>query len=520
MYRIMIVDDEPIVLDSLKTYPWQQYNCQVVLWADSGDMVLDHLEKKQPDILISDIRMPGLNGLELAKKIKQCRPDTEIILLTGFAEFEYAKQAISLGVHQYLLKPFRFEDITAALKSCMGVLEKRERQRSQQKQIQTQLETIYPLLTEQVYQDLLEGRIGNYSEKVTACNISEAAYVVFSTQCDTPGSPLDIALYAQLKEFLSGLEQEIYLAQGIDIISCIMCFHPHHPDSFCEQAALHLCEMIQESVMNKLGLEISFGISLPSRDIFMLHQLKKQSVRALNFRNSLGSRSLMLFSDIQKTTGHGIFNMTMYEKKIQKCIVQNQENELKSICEIMMNELIETANGDFSYIKKTLINLVVLTCRFVENYTSKSSRDYSQIEELFRCESIEKLSQNTVSLLLALTSPSPTSFSDGIADRIIDYMQQHLDQNITLDLLSQTMNYSTAYLSRLIKKNTGQSFSDLLQDMRLKKSQELLQQTDDRISDIAAKTGYNDVSYFIANFKKKTGVTPKEWRSLSKLGML
>jgi len=520
MYRIMIVDDEPIVLDSLKTFPWDEYNCQVILWADSGDMVLEHLETQRPDILISDIRMPGLNGLDLAKDVKKRSPDTEIILLTGFAEFEYAKQAISLGIHQYLLKPFRFEDIEHALKSCLDVLEKRERQRSQQAMIQTQLETIYPLLTEQVYQDLLEGHIGDYSEKVAACNIKEAIYIVCSTQCDTPGSPLDIALYAQIKSLLSGLEEDIYLAQGIDIISCILCFHPHHPDSFCEQAALHLCEMIQEAVTKNLGLDISFGISLPNRDIFMLHQLKKQSVQALNCRSSLGNRSLMLFSHIQKETGHGDFNMTMYEKKIQKYIVQNQEKELKNICETMLNELIETAHGDFSYIKKTLINLVVLTYRFAETYTSASSKDYSRIEELFRCESMEKLSKNTVSLLLALTSSAPTSFGDGIADKIIDYMQQHLDQNMTLDLLSQAMNYSTSYLSRLIKKNTGQSFSDLLQDMRLKKSQELLQHTDDRISDIAAKTGYSDVSYFIASFKKKTGVTPKEWRALAKLGTL
>lgn len=520
MYRIVIVDDEPIVLDSLKTFPWEHCDCRVVHWADSGDSVLQQLGTSCPDILISDIRMPGLNGLDLAQEVKKRSPDTEIILLTGFAEFEYAKHAIALGIHQYLLKPFRFEDIETALKSCIDTLKKREYQRSQQEMIQTQLETIYPLLTEQIYQDLLEGRIGDYSEKVAVCKIKEAVYIVISTQCDTPGSPLDIALYAQIKELISGMEQDIYLAQGIDIISCILCFRPHHPDTFCEQAALHLCEMIQESVMKKLGLEISFGISLPNRDIFMLHQLKKQSVQALNCRSSLGNCSLMLFSDIQKDTGHGIFNMTMYEKKIQKCIVQNLENDLKIICETMMEELLKTAHGDFTYIKKTLVNLVVLTYRFAETYTSGSSKDYSGIEELFRCESMEKLSQNAITLLLALTTPTPTSFGDGIAERITDYMEQHLDQNITLDLLSQTMNYSTAYLSRLIKKNTGQSFSDLLQDMRLKKSQELLQRTDDRISDIAAKTGYNDVSYFIANFKKKTGVTPKEWRSLSKLGAL
>ena len=86
---------------------------------------------------------------------------------------------------------------------------------------------------------LLEGRIGDYSEKIAACNIKDALYVVISTQSDFPGSSLDIALYAQIKELLNGMEPEVYLAQGIDIISCILCFNAKHSPEFCEVASLH-----------------------------------------------------------------------------------------------------------------------------------------------------------------------------------------------------------------------------------------------------------------------------------------
>ena len=107
----------------------------------------------------------GMNGLELSKAVKERSPETEIILLTGYAEFEYAKQALSLGIRQYLLKPFRFEDIESALLSCIHSLDNLESRRRQQTYIQEKLQLISPLLTEQIYQDLLEGRIGNYSEK-------------------------------------------------------------------------------------------------------------------------------------------------------------------------------------------------------------------------------------------------------------------------------------------------------------------------------------------------------------------
>lgn len=520
MYRIMIVDDEPIVLDSLKSFSWEDCNCQVVFWAESGTSALEQISLFQPDILISDIRMPGLNGLELSQKIKNIYPDIEIILLTGYAEFEYAKQAMSIGIRQYLLKPFRFEDITAALKLCIKSLEEKNIIQSRYHIMQEKLKTISPMLTTQIYQDLLDGKMGNYSEKLDILNIQPSTYVVISTQSDSPGGPLDLVLYAQLTELLDGMEPEIHLAQGIDIISCILCFQSTHPYSFCEQASLHLCEMLQTAVMEKLGLSISFGISLPSQDPFMLHQQKKQSVQALNFRQTLGNSSLMLFSDMQNNNDHGVFNLTMYEKKIQKCIVQSHAEELKTVCQSMLKELLKSAHGDFSYIRKTLINLVVLTYRFAETYGASKGGEYDSIEKLFQHESIEKLSENAFSLLLALLSPEPVSFGNGVAEKVTDYIEQNLNQNISLELLSQNSNYSTAYLSRLIKKTTGQSFSELLSELRLNKACQMLKSTDDKVSDIAEKTGYHDVSYFISVFKKKTGVTPKEWRSLAKLGEL
>ena len=203
--------------------------------------MLHTLESEKVDILISDIRMPGMNGLELSKAVKERSPETEIILLTGYAEFEYAKQALSLGIRQYLLKPFRFEDIESALLSCIHSLDNLESRRRQQTYIQEKLQLISPLLTEQIYQDLLEGRIGDYSEKIAACNIKDALYVVISTQSDFPGSSLDIALYAQIKELLNGMEPEVYLAQGIDIISCILCFNAKAFPEFCEVASFYTC---------------------------------------------------------------------------------------------------------------------------------------------------------------------------------------------------------------------------------------------------------------------------------------
>ena len=193
------------------------------------------------------------------------------------------------------------------------------------------------------------------------------------------------------------------------------------------------------------------------------------------------------------------------KRKYRNVLVQNQKQELQQTFRQFFDELLQSA-GDFSYIKKTLINLVVLTYRFAESYINSSENEYDAIEHLFRCESMETLSKESLSLLESLIQTGSSSFGDGIAERITDYLDRN-GQNVSLDMLAQSMNYSAAIHPS--SKIQGQSFSELLLDLRLKKSMELLRLTDMRINDIAAKAGYNDVSYFISIFKKCTGVTPE-----------
>ena len=279
--------------------------------------------------------------------------------------------------------------------------------------------------------------------------------------------------------------------------------------------------MLQTAVAETLGSSISFGISLPNRNLLTLHQLKKQSVQALNYRQSLGNSSIVLYSDIQETTGRKKkFDIGIYEKRIQKCIVQNQKNELEQLYQDLVKELLISAQGDFHYVKKNLINLVILSFRFAESRTADIKNDYKKIEWLFQCESIENLKEETWTLLEELLPSEPTTSCSNVSELVKDYINHHISEDISLEQLSQNLCYSTAYLSRLIKKSTGQTFSELLQNLRMQKAQELLTTTDDKVNVVASKAGYNDISYFISMFKKKTGVTPTEYRSLSRLGVL
>ena len=170
-YRVMIVDDEPIVCEGLRTFYWDRYECEIAAEAMDGAEALELAETVRPDIIISDIRMPEMDGIAFSQRIKALDPGCEIILLTGYADFAYAQQALKIGVHDYLLKPFSFEDIEKALMGCIAAIADRNRKLEAENHIREQLYTMVPFLTKQVYQDLLDGNTTADTDKIAVCRI-------------------------------------------------------------------------------------------------------------------------------------------------------------------------------------------------------------------------------------------------------------------------------------------------------------------------------------------------------------
>ena len=520
-YQVMIVDDEPIVCEGLRTFAWEQYGCEISCEAVDGVEALERAERTRPDIIISDIKMPGMDGILFSQKIKERFPDTEIILLTGYADFTYAQQALKIGIRDYLLKPFRYEDIEKALNGCLNTIKERQHQEEAKEHITQQLHTMLPFLTRQVFQDLLDGNITEETDKLSVCQITPAKYIVFSTQSDVEGKgSYNLALYGLLSEAVKGMEREFYLAKGADIISCVLCFKEERTDEFCMQAAVNFCQMFQEMVIQRFGFSISMGISLADHDIFKLKQLRKQSIRALNYKYTLGSSFIMLYSDTENEESHKIIDLSSFQKKIQKSLLQNNFDNLDSIYKELIFSLMEASNGDYDYVKKKVLDLIFQTFHFAENAVPGGKTDipYHDIEALMKCESLESFSFHSLTLLKSIIQREPATLSCCMTDKVMAYIEENLDKELSLDLLSKHLNYSTAYLSRLIKKSSEKTFMELLLDCRMERAKELLKSSDLKIHQIAGKVGYHDHSYFIQTFKKIAGVTPNEFRSLYVLG--
>lgn len=519
-YKVMIVDDEPIVCEGLRLFSWHSYGCELVCEAADGVEALALADSVRPDIIISDIKMPEMSGIEFSKIIKQTDPDVEIILLTGYADFAYARQALEIGIHNYLLKPFRLEDIEKALTNCLQVIRERQKNKVFVQQISTQLSTMIPILTRQVFQELLDGTITKPSDKLSVCRITPAKYIVFSTQSDIESSEsYNLAIYGLLSEAVAGMEREFYLAQRTDVINCVLCFKQERSDKFCIQATLHFCQMFQKLVQERFGFTISFGISLPSEDIYCLSELRSQSIRALNYRYLLGDCFVMLYSDIENEYSKTMMDLSAFTQDIQKCLLRRNTGELDLVYQKLTAALAGISNGDLNFIKKNVVDLIFRIFHFAEQTLPDIDADipYGEIVMLINSESLEGFSIHATDLLKSLVPHTPTDRNRAITDKVKTYIEENLEKDLSLELLSGQMNYSTAYLSRMIKKYSGKTFMELLLDCRINRARELLKNTGWKVSEIARKVGYYDHSYFIRTFKKKTGLTPNEYRALYRL---
>lgn len=514
MYQILIADDEPIVCEGLRMFPWKEYGCRIVGEAEDGIEGIELLERLRPQIVITDIRMPGMNGIDFARKGKELFPDTEFIILTGYADFDYARDSLKIGIADYLLKPFSFEDIKSALLPLLErIRQKREETEAMEAMI-LQLQSMLPILREQIFQDLLEGNIPQSSRKLQLCGIQDQKYLVFSTQSDINNHDFnDLALYGILQQTIGTLHEQFYLAKGTDTISCVLCFKQEKEDGVCQAAAVNFCRLIREKVEGICHFSISIGISQVDSDIFKLYQLRKQSITALNEKYMIGGDLIMLYSDIKENHESSIPDYMPLEKSLQKCLINKDYEGICQNFQRIADEIIPVCESADTA-RTMLIAVVYNAVHFMAVSSLNVKICWQELNQLFLLENMDGFVLRCKKILTELPIGESDTARQYITDKILAYIEQNYEKDVSLDTLSRQLNYSITYLSRLIKKNCGKNFTELLLECRINRAKELLKTSGQKINQIAKNVGYGDFSYFIQIFKKKTGVTPSEYRAM------
>lgn len=485
MYKVLLIDDEPWVLKVLELLvDWEKYGFEIVEKKNDGVSAWEYLKNSCPDAVVSDIRMPGLDGLSLLEKIHKEKLPTKVILISGYSEFEYARKAVKFGAFDYLVKPVEKDIVTNVLVNLKKVLDKKKQD---SKSMENSLENYYGLLS-------LDGDVTvreflkNHKYEV---NYSE--YVLLYSR------NLDIS---KLKEQCSLPNMERMIVQSIQVgKQDHITLLGYDKDSY--EKIMDCVEKIRNDEDERIIIGSSY-IAGADDDFHRLYEMAQTA----------------FFSELLSFTNQvRIYEKHSYQKEMTKLInklgyafnkrdtdgIEMYLDQIKRYCEdkkLLSDEILAIYNEIAMKCNAFLSpgqSIEIMNYRwFIGSYKS--------IDEVF-----DSLKKN-----LQVKEEVSEVCTNSIVNEVLDEVKQNYTDNISLHEMAQDRNVSQGYLSNLIKKESGMTFSQHLTRLRINKSKEKLTQTNLSILEVAELVGYSDYYYFIKVFKKEVGITPFQFKKMNR----
>ena len=528
MYKIMLADDEGIVIDSLKFIIEKEFGDSCVIeYAKTGRSVIELAENFRPDIAIMDIQMPGINGIDAMKEIRNSNGNVVFIVMSAYDKFDYAKEAIRLGVLEYITKPMERTRIIAALKTAMAQIDRERTKRKSELLIREKLETVVPIIESGlIYNMLLQEHfkedIDSYKNLlgIRQNHAYMIAVVCGETQegnhmTNAVGSSVRIRNHESevreaLKEKFSGCIVGSVMANKIAVMV------PCEERSFTYNERIDLIEKSRELTRSlRKKTDVSFRIGIGSiRELPELRDSYREALDALvRTTGSVAHADDLtmhceyeedypvdlekkLFREVERGE---LNNATDSAKRFFDWMSENNPDSLmdirlKTLEFVLFAEHIAYEKGGMTYIFNTRKDYLP---------TIMGMTDFSSLKEWF----VHKIQEACRNVLCSGTEKEMNLI--GIAK---EYIHQNYSKDISLDDVSRSINISPYYFSKIFKEETGEGFVEYLTRIRMERAKELLTTTEYSMKQICSMVGYADPNYFSRSFKKNVGVTPTEYK--------
>lgn len=523
MYTIVVADDEEELRRAIiRKVDWEAIGFQVVGEAENGIEALELVGEREPDLLLTDIRMPFISGLELARQVREVRPSTQIAFLSGYDDFSYAQEAIRYNIISYMLKPISMEELTENLRQIKEKLdilftEFAERQKAQV----TVSEFLLPLLMDSFQTDSSGKREERLREQAVACRLlgpesSNIRYVVMSFSLwDQAGRNLTEynhlhAISSILKKYTKSTE--FFLE---DKITAVLAATPAAFDKY-----LHIIsdEVIQ-SIGRILGLRCCIGAGRITPALTGLSEAYRDSVNALHYAEQSDGSGIRYISDEEPFSGADMDEAMKAAAGIEAHIRTGSREELEAELRKVFSNLREEGSREGANF--LMVELFSGICRVFYSVSPEPASSLLRLDPymqqmMFLDGSLLEAEEHFVSFCMgardAIEEQKARSSMD-ICERALDYIEKNYAKaDLSLMSVSTKVGASPNYLSSLIKKRTGRSFVDYLTARRMEEARSLLLGTGMKIREVSEACGYSDQHYFSYCFKKFEGVSPNMLR--------
>lgn len=527
MYKVMLADDEGIVIDSLKFIIEKEFPGQCTIeTAKTGRSVIELAEWFRPDIAFMDIQMPGINGIDAMKEIREVNRHTAFIIMSAYDKFDYAKEAINLGVLEYLNKPVDKTKIIQVLKKAMHLIDKDREKRSQDLLIREKMETVVPIIENGLIQNLLyheyfDEDIANF-KNLLGIEEEYAYMAVIVCGEEQEGNHMTNAIGASIR--VQNAYKEIrevtgdYLPgiMGMVMANKIPVLIPCKESKMEYNDRILLIEKSRELVRKlKARTEVSFRVGIGS--------VKHMREAAESYNEALNA--------LVQTTNKVAH---VDDEPIEVCYEENYPVESEKLLFALTekgdtNGMLGEANRFFDWMEENygeyVMDVKLKALEFVlwaehiaydtvgGTYHFRSRQDYlPTLLELKNMDEIRTWFVDKMGNACRSVMSKKEERSVSVVERALQYINGNYNKDISLDEVSREVDISPYYFSKLFKEETGKTFVEHVTEARMERAKELLTGTDLSMKEICSEIGYADPNYFSRSFKKNTGLTPTEYK--------
>jgi two-component system response regulator YesN len=553
MYKLILVEDEEDVRENvIREIDWAEHGFELLESAENGKEAMEMIERWMPDVVVTDIKMPFMDGMQLSEWIREKYPTTKIIILTGFDEFEYAQKAIKMHIDEYVLKPFSAGELIQALVKIRQLIDEEIERMENVHTLQEHYRQSLPVLREVFLAGLVTRKLSKAEilEKADNYNVDlqGIGFLISVISMDNPGDhgqgaegrtkaqalalqqSLKYSRDNELKLFaVLNISEEIINKHGLGIVYLhndqlvLLTISQDSGQEALMKKTIEVLEEIRQSIEKYLKFTVTIGVGTVSKEITDLCYPFKDAVLALDYRLILGNNRVICIGDVETRFVEKLRFDELKEQALIRCIKVGTLQELKDTIDELFHGIADT-QVSFKDYQIYLLEILTAVLKAAKDsgmeLDSVLGADFNPFVEMHRFTDLQEAKNWIVGLCTRMMSSIATDRQytyKTLVDKAKDYTREHFhDSDISINKVCSHLHISTGYFSGIFKKETKMTFVGYLMNIRMEAAKELLMTTDLKAFEIAEKVGYSEPNYFSFSFRKHFGISPKEYRNSSK----
>ncbi|QJD82222.1 response regulator [Cohnella herbarum] len=532
MYKLLIVDDEALVREAIiEKMDWEQLGFVCIGDCEDGLEALKFIERETPDVVLTDIGMPFMNGLELTSELAKRYPDVKVIILTGYDDFDFAQQALKLQAVDYILKPITASELEAIIRKLAQELDLERRQVQDYEQLKRQLTANLPLLKERFLERLVTARMTEKQIETSSeyfhiqwngslltelvIDVDEFEWTLPSTLSDQ--ELIRFAVYNIAQEITSKYEgTEIFRDRENRVIVLVS----GNTDDELQELTMQAAEEIHLAVTSYLPIKISIGIGRSCTvkdDVSLVHQ---SALSALDYRYVIGANEIIRITDMEQRERPELLSVVAWDgeliTKLKTGTPQEMDDWIRKLF-TTFREHVYPIDICYIYLQRILLTMMHTLYEVNSQATSVFGEGVNPVTDINRMTNLDEMEVWMRDLCGNAVSMIRSTREDQSANQIAKAMEyvkiNYTDPELSLKSVAQHVALSSSYFSSMFKTYNGRSFVEFVTHIRMEKAKELLSLSAMKSYEIAYAVGYSDPHYFSGTFKKHTGDTPTEYRN-------